>query len=267
MTETVQLDGFTVQPMTFDSCGEPVTRDVYRRGKGPGVVVMHEIPGITPEVARFSRIVADAGFSVFMPVMFGTPNRPMTMPYAIGQVLRACVSREFSVFAANGTSPIVGWLRALCAAVHAEIGGRGVGAIGMCLTGNFALALMVEPSMMAPVLSQPSLPGGLTKAARSGLHISDGDLAIAKRRASEGVPLLAMRFTNDPACRAERFEKLRAELGDAAETIEIDSSPGNPHEIPRIAHSVVTTHLVIEDGHPTKAALDRVLSFFAENLR
>lgn len=265
--ETVQLDGFTVTPMTFESCGAPVTRDVYRRGQGPGVIVMHEIPGITPEVARFSRIVADAGFTVFLPVMFGTPGRPMTLPYAAGQVARACVNHEFRVFAANETSPIITWLRALCAAAHAELGGPGVGAIGMCLTGNFALALMVDPSMMAPVLSQPSLPIGLTNASHRGLHISDSDLAVVKRRASSGVRLLAMRFTNDRNCRAARFEHLREELGDAVETIEIDSSRGNAHGISSRAHSVVTTDLVNEEGHPTKAALDRVLSFYDEHLR
>ena len=259
---TVPLDGFDVTPMTFDG----VTRDVYRRGKGPGVIVMHEIPGITPAVARFATTVADAGFSVRMPHMFGTPGKPMSGPYALGQIVRAvCISKEFRTFAANESSPIVSWLRALCAATHAELGGRGVGAIGMCLTGNFALAMMVEPSMMAPVLSQPSLPFPLG-AGKRGLHISSEDLVIAKRRAKEGVPLLAMRFTNDLACPAERFQRLRDELGDAVETIEIDSSRGNAHGIPRRAHSVVTNDLVDEAGHPTRIALDRVIAFYRENL-
>ena len=262
MTTPIAVEGFDIVPMSFLG----VTRDVYRAGAGPGVIVMHEIPGITPTVARFARFVRDAGFTVFMPNMFGTPNKPMTKPYAVTEVLKACIDREFRLFAANATSPIIDWLRALCAAAHGELGGKGVGAIGMCLTGNFALALMVDPSMMAPVLSQPSLPAGLSQAARSGLHISPEDLRVVKRRSQEGVPLLAMRFTADPACRKERFERLRSELGAGVETIEIDSSPGNPHGIPRTAHSVVTTHLVDEAGHPTRIALDRVLSFFREQL-
>jgi len=260
---TVQLDGFSVSAMTFD--GE--TRDVYRRGSGPGVIVMHEVPGITPTVARFARMVADAGFTVFAPTLFGTPGRRMTPLYAAGQLARACVSRELRVFAANETSPIISWLRALCAAAHAELGGPGVGAIGMCVTGNFALALMVDEWMMAPVLSQPSLPIGVTRSSNRGLHLSDEDLAVVKRRAAAGVPLLAMRFTHDPLCPGERFERLREELGPALEAIEIDSSPGNAAGIPRTAHSVVTHHLVDEAGHPTRIALDRVLSFFAERLR
>jgi len=260
---TVQLDGFSVSPKTFDG----QTRDVYRRGSGPGVIVMHEIPGITPPVARFATIVADAGFTVLMPNLFGTPGRKMTAPYALGQIARACISREFRLFAANATSPIISWLRALCAEAHAELGGRGVGAIGMCLTGNFALALMIDESMMAPVLSQPSLPAGPSRASKRGLHLSKEDLVVVKRRAAAGVPLLGLRFTNDPMCPGERFERLREELGPAFEAVEIDSSPGNAAQIPRTAHSVVTQDLVDQAGHPTRVALDRVLSFFGERLR
>lgn len=260
---TVHLEGFSVSPMTFDG----QTRDVYRRGSGPGIVVMHEIPGITPTVARFATIVADAGFSVLVPNLFGTPGRKMSRPYALGQLARACVSREFRVFATNDTSPIVSWLRALCAAAHAELGGPGVGAIGMCLTGNFALALMVDESMLAPVLSQPSLPIGIARSAHRGLHVSDEDLAVVKRRAAAGARLLGLRFTNDRMCPGERFDRLREELGTAFEAIEIDSSPGNAARIPTTAHSVVTHDLVDEAGHPTRIALDRVLSFFAERLR
>jgi dienelactone hydrolase len=260
---TIQLEGFSVGPMTFDG----VTREVYRRGSGPGVIVMHEVPGITPEVATFARIVADAGFTVLAPTMFGTPDKPMTFPYAAGQILRACVSKEFSVLARNGTSPIISWLRALCAATHAELGGPGVGAIGMCLTGNFALALMVEPSMMAPVLAQPSLPFALSKSFKRALHLSPEDLVVVKKRSSEeGVPLLAMRFTGDIMCPAERFQRLREELGDRFEGIEIDSKRGNAHGIKMMAHSVVTNDLVNEAGHPTRVALDRVLAFFKERL-
>jgi dienelactone hydrolase len=260
---TIQLDGFTVSPMTFLA----ETRDVYRRGEGPGVVVMHEAPGITPQVARFARTLADAGFTVFMPALFGTPGREMSVPYTLGTFARVCVRREIHMFAGNHSSPVVDWLRALTAAVHAELGGPGVGAIGMCMTGNFALALMVEPSMIAPVLSQPSLPVALTARGRAALHVSDEELAVARKRADEGVPVLAMRFTHDVLCPGERFQRLRTELGDKLEAIEIDSSPGNPHGIARTAHSVVTVDLVDREGHPTKIALERVLSFFHERLR
>ncbi len=251
---------------TFEFSHDGAERTVYKKGSGPGVVVMHEIPGITPPVAEFARRVVDAGFTVYMPHMFGTPEKPLSIPYAVGQIARACISREFSVFAKNESSPITDWLRALCRKAHEECGGPGVGAIGMCLTGNFALALMVDESVMAPVLSQPSLPFGVSAAHRAALHVSDGDLATIKRRAATGCGVLAMRFTADPMCPGERFETLRRELGDGFEAIEIDSGPGNPDGLTRMAHSVVTTDLVDKEGHPTRQALDRVLSFFAERL-
>ena len=258
----MSLEGFD----DFEFNHDGATRRVYRRGSGPGVVVMHEIPGITPQVAGFARRVADEGFTVFVPHMFGTPNRPLSVPYIAGQMVRACISREFIVLAKNESSPITDWLRALCRHAHAECGGPGVGAIGMCLTGNFALSLMVDESVMAPVLSQPSLPFGVTAAHRAALHISDADLAIAKKRASAGCGVLALRFSGDPMCPDERFESLRREFGDGLEAIEIDSSKGNPHGIPGMAHSVVTTDLVDEAGHPTQVALQRVLEVFRERL-
>jgi len=256
------LDRFSTTAFTHDG----QTRTVYRLGNGPGVVIMHEIPGITPDVSGFAERVADAGFTVFMPQLFGTPGKPFSNGYLLQSTLRACISREFSLLAARQSSPICDWLRALCRSVHAELGGKGVGALGMCVTGNFALALMVDDAVMAPVLSQPSLPVVLGKDRRAGLHLSDEDLCIVKRRAAEGVGVLGLRFTHDPLCPPERFQRLRDELGDAFEGIEIDSSRGNPYGHPRDAHSVLTRHLIDAEGQPTQAALHRVLSFFHERL-
>ncbi len=146
------LEGFRED--SFTHAGK--TRTVYRRGSGPGVVVMHEIPGIHPGVVSFANRVVDAGFTVAMPLLFGTPGQPVSGGYIARELLHVCISREFRLLAARSSSPITDWLRALCRSLHAELGGRGVGAIGMCLTGNFALALMVDQAVMAPVLSQPS---------------------------------------------------------------------------------------------------------------
>ncbi len=258
----MSLPGFTEFVFAHDG----TSRTVYRRGKGPGVVIMHEIPGITPPVAAFAERVAGAGFTAFVPHLFGTPGTPMTPLYAMEQMARACVSREFYVLAARQASPITHYLRALCRHVHAELGGKGVGAIGMCLTGNFALALMVDPIVMAPVLSQPSLPFAIGREHRAGLHVSDEDLVKIKERVADGCKVIGMRFTGDPMVPAARFERLRRELGEGFEAIEIDSSRGNPYGIKATAHSVVTNDLVDEEGHPTRAALDRVLAFFKERL-
>ncbi len=256
------LEGFENSSFEHDGA----RRDVYRRGSGPAVVVIHEIPGITPQVAQFGRIVADAGFTVAMPDLFGTPGKPLSIHYMAGQLARACISREFHVLAAHEASPITEWLRALCRKMHDETGGGPVGAIGMCLTGNFALALAVDPWLMAPVLSQPSLPFGITADRRAGLHLSADGLATLKRRTTQDrLRILAMRFNGDPMCPPARFETMRKEFGDAFEGIELPADSGNPKGN-KPPHSVVTTDLINQEGEPTKQALDRVLSFFKEQL-
>lgn len=261
MTST-NLSDFAETSFTYEN----KTRVVYRKGTGPGVIIIHEIPGITPKVADFGRRVAEQGFTVFLPSLFGTPGKEMSNAYAAEQIVRACISGEFYVLSLGKSSPITNWLRALCRHAHAELGGPGVGALGMCLTGNFALSLMVDPVVMAPVLSQPSLPFGITKTRRQALHLSEAELSQVKDRTQNGVCILGLRFTNDFMVPPERFEMLRQQFGSQFEGIEIDSSPGNPFNIPRSAHSVLTEDLVDEAGHPTKQALDRVFTFFKEQL-
>lgn len=252
----------------FEFCYGAESWKVYRRGAGPGVLVMSEMPGISPAMVVFCERLVAAGYAVWMPHLFGEDNRAASPGYLLRTLAQVCIRREFAAFAAHRSSPITDMLRATCRALHAAAGGRGVGAIGMCFTGNFALSLMLEPAVLAPVLSQPSLPGAaFTRDRKAALHISPAELAACKTRVSEGARLIALRFTADPAVPPERFQTLRREFGPGCETIEIDSSPGNAYGIPASAHSVLTRHLVDEAGHPTRAALDRVLAFLAERLR
>jgi dienelactone hydrolase len=190
----------------------------------------------------------------------------MTPGYTVQSLVRACVAKEFTALALDRTSPAIGWLRALAAKAHDECGGPGVGAVGMCFTGGFALGMMVDDRMLAPVLSQPSLPFPLTPARRRAVGVSDADLARVTARAAQGACVLGLRFTEDMAVPPQRFETLRRLLGDRFIAVEIDSSKGNPHGIVRGAHSVLTEHFVDEPGHPTRAALDRVLDFFRQQL-
>src|SRR4051812_3067098 len=224
------LDAFTTSEFTHDG----TTRTVYRAGSGPGVVVMSEMPGITPNVAAFAQRVVDAGFTVAMPQMFGEPGRDPSVPYVLKSLTQGCVSREFSNWALNRTSPIIDWLRALARDLHEQCGGPGVGAIGMCFTGGFALAMAVDDTMLAPVLSQPSLPFPGGKARKRALGLSDTDLATVAAR--KDLCLMAMRFTGDGAVPPERFEHLREVFGDRLIAIEIDSSKDNPHKLPKMAH-------------------------------
>ena len=259
----MKVPGFETVTFSHDK----VEREVFRAGSGPAVIIMTEVPGITPQVARFARWVADAGFSVFMPQLIGTPMRPLTRGRVVASIARICISREFRMLAANESSPIVDWLRALARDAHAQCGGPGVGAIGMCLTGNFALSMMLDAPVLAPVLSQPALPAGLTPGLRAALHASPAAIAAAHEKIEkQGARILGLRFHGDPMCPPERFKRLREEFGDAFEGIELDPAHANPLAM-KPAHSVLTTHLIDAVGEPTRAALDRTLQFLAEQLK
>lgn len=251
---------------TFTHAGTP--RAVFRRGEGPAVVVVAEIPGITPAVADFGRRVAEVGCTAVLPHLFGTPGRAVSPGYAARSLAHACVSKEFATWALRKTSPVTDWLKALARHEHEACGGPGVGVVGMCLTGGFALAMMVDPSVTAPVLAQPSLPFALSKAHKRDLNLSPGDLAAVKARcdAEPDLCVMGLRFSADRLSPPERFQRLRDELGDSFVGVEIDSSKGNPHGIGRMAHSVLTEELVDEPGHPTRDALDQVLDLFRSRL-
>jgi dienelactone hydrolase len=256
------LHGFTKE--SFEADGK--RRDIFRAGSGPAVIVMSEMPGLTPLVAEFGRKVAAAGCTAVMPHLFGDPGRPPTVGYTFESIGPACISKEFACLAQRRTSPITSWLRKLAAAEHERCGGPGVGAVGMCFTGGFALGMMVDDFLLAPVLSQPSLPFSLSKKLKADIGISDADLAQVKERTAGGTCLLGLRFSNDPLSPPERFASLQRELGDAFIAVEIDSAPGNPYGHPRSAHSVLTEHLQDREGTPTRAALDQTLTFFREKL-
>jgi dienelactone hydrolase len=262
MTESRAI-GAEFDPTTFTHRGH--THDVFRAGSGPAVIVIHEVPGLHPGVVEFARGLVDAGFTVYLPSLFGRPGAEPGTGAIMRSVLQICVSRQFAVLA-DRTSPVTGWLRALAGHAHAECGGRGVGAVGMCLTGGFALAMAVDPTVTAAVMSQPALPAPVTARKRAALGLDADDLATVQRRTRHGLCVLGLRFSNDRGCPAERFRTLRSALGDAFEAVEIDSGPGNAFAVPARAHAVLTVDLVDEPGHPTRVALDRVLTFLTERL-
>lgn len=260
---TDALADFTESTFTHDD----ITHRVFRGGSGPAVIVVHEAPGLHPGVIDFGRRVVAAGFTVLMPSLFGTPGRETSIGYLARSMARACVAREFAAFARDRTNPAMYWLRALAADARTECGGPGVGAIGMCFTGGFALGMMVGDDVLAPVLSQPSLPLGAGRRRKAAVGISDDDFGrVRERCAAEDLCVLGLRFSEDPFVPRARFETLERELGDRFIWVDIDSRRGNPHGIRRRAHSVLTLDLVDEPGHPTRAALDRVLDFLRERL-
>jgi dienelactone hydrolase len=246
------------------------TKRVYCAGTGPAVIVMAEMPGISPHVARFARWVRDAGFTVYMPSLFGTDGAVPTADEGAAVFRRACVSAEFRALGSGVSSPVTLWLRGLARLAHGECGGPGVGAVGMCFTGNFALTMMLEPSMLAPVVCQPSLP--LDEPA--GLEISGTELGrIAERLEREDLTVLAYRFAGDSFCRAERFAVYAEALGSRFDgRVLPDPAPASDPRPPFFAqyvpapHSVVTVDLVDREGEPTRRARDEIIAFFHQRL-
>ena len=244
------------------------TREVLRRGLGPAVIVIHEVPGIHPLVLRFAERVASAGHSVFLPSLMGEPGRAPTNGYAAVEMLKAiCIRREFSFWAAHRSSPIVDWLRALARKVHADCGGRGVGAVGMCFSGGFALAMMTEQAVIAPVLSQPSLPMGVTQQNRAAIGVSPAEIQVVRRRFEiENLSMIGLRFHGDPFVPPERFATYNSCFGDRFEAIEIDPADAKPYAGMK-PHSVLTINLRDDDPEgPTKRAETRVIEFLQHRL-
>jgi dienelactone hydrolase len=256
----------------FESDG--FSHSVYRKGHGPAVLVIAELPGITPHVLGFAERIVTLGCTAIVPHLFGTPGEdPLELGKlrgalkTLGVVTRVCISREFTTFATGRSSPVVSWLRSLAASEHARCGGPGVGVVGMCFTGGFALAMASDTRVLAPVLSQPSLPFLLSKRHRRNIDCEPEELArVASRCATEGLRVLGLRFQGDPLVPAERFRFLKEQLGDGFIAVEVPAHSRHPDGPMPHPHSVLTGDLIDEPGEPTRAALDQVLALFRDKL-
>ncbi|MGV2831283.1 dienelactone hydrolase family protein [Myxosarcina sp. GI1(2024)] len=254
-------------------------RLVFKKGSGAAVILMHELSGIIPECVDLARRLAEH-FTIYLPLLFGKTDKPVSVPRMLQYTAQICISKEFYCFAKNKSSPITDWLKALCRQAKQECGGNGVGVIGMCLTGGFVLSLMADDSVIAPVASQPSLPFGITSAHKAALGISVEELERAKEKASNGVPILALRFSEDKISPPEKFVTLRQEFGKETEVIEnsaelcwmrgaaleimeINSQPSNPYNISQSSHAVLTLGYR-EPDHPANRVYHRVVEFLHE---
>lgn len=257
------LTGWTCEP--FTAAG--LTHDVYYRGSGPGVVLIPEMPGVHRGVLALGNHLVDNGFTVAIPSLYGTPGMSARSPALVPNLLRGCVAKEFAALATNRERPVANYLRALARDLNAKTPGKGVGVIGQCFSGGFALAAAVDDSVLAPVLSQPSVPLPLTAAHKRDPGLSEREMkVIEKRAADEGLCALGLRFSGDPLAPGERFTTLKDRLGDAFEVIEIDSSPGNAGGFGRTAHSVLTLEVREVEGHPAYEARKRMVEFLKERL-
>ena len=236
------------------SGGHEVTHDIYTRGAGAPVLLIQELPGIGQETLRLADRLVDAGFEVVMPHLFG----PIGKTSMGGNLLRVfCMRKEFSLFSAHQSSPIVDWLSALFNEIRETREAAGVGVIGMCLTGNFAISLIGDDSVLAAVASQPAMP--LHK--QDALHMSEGEIARSSEALDEKGPMLAFRFRGDKACGAKKFECIHETFNtEGKERIRLNTLPGK-------GHSVLTLDFVDEAGHPTYEALSAVIDYFSKHLK
>jgi dienelactone hydrolase len=248
------MEGFTRR--SFEAPmrnGHVAKHDVYERGEGPPIILVQELPGIGQETLRLAAALVAAGYRVALPHLFG----PLGRTAMAGNLLRVmCMKREFHLFATNASSPIVDWLRALCREIKERDNGRGVGVIGMCLTGNFALTLMGDESVLAAVAAQPSLPGRQHRS----LHMSQSEIEATRARLDEIGPMLALRFERDRICKQTKFDAIDAVFNAGARRVRLEVLPGP-------GHAVLTRDFVDQAGHPTRAALDAVIAYFDTRLK
>jgi dienelactone hydrolase len=232
--------------------GETVGHDIYEKGEGPVVVVLQELPGISQDTLTFADKMVAAGFRVVMPHLFG-PLGEFAMIRNMARLF--CIRREIDIFARNRSSPIVDWLKALCRDARERYGVSGVGVIGMCLSGNFAISMMADDSVLASVASQPSLP----LFSQGSLHMSQEEVGAVRNRLDEHGPMLAYRFRDDMLCKAAKFEAIDRAFNDDRERIRLTPIPGNKH-------ALLTTHFIEGENSPTQAALDEIISYYRGKL-
>jgi dienelactone hydrolase len=263
-----------------DLASGAICRPVFHAGVGPCLLLMHELPGLAQPCVDFARRLVARDFHVFMPLLVGVPlQHTPTL-----NIARLCISREFDHLRTGITTPIVAWLRHLAAHIGEEFGQRRIGAVGMCLTGAFAISLLIEPNVQAAVASQPGMPFSLTHllfGPRFGhgewerrLNISDDDVEAAARAVEGGKGLMIQRFADDRICPFARVERLARALPDHVQLYPAEpTSPLRPQSS-RPPHAMLTEefdavhsrHSVPADD-PTERALKRVVSFFEAHLR
>lgn len=232
--------------------GKPLQHDVYTKGEGPVVLIVQELPGIGMETLNLADRLVSSGFRVVLPHLFG----PLGKVSFVGNIRRVfCMRREFTLFSKHKASPVVNWLAALSNHIKDQYQVAGIGVIGMCLTGNFAISLMADPAVLAAVTSQPSLPLQSQKA----LHMSPEDIEDISQALDEKGAMLAFRFAGDKICRPPKFEAIEAAFNTDRERIKLTQLEGNDH-------SVLTLHFNDAEGSPTELALQKIIGYFGDRL-
>lgn len=268
------LDGFA--QFFFDT--EGMAHSVYYTGnrQHPALLVMPEIAGFSPGLLLLVRRLAAARFQIYVPWLFG----PFGRRAPVRNALRLCVSREFAHLREGVAAPIASWLRALAAHVSEHNGGGRIGALGMCLTGAFAIPLVIDPRVAAAVAAQPAAPLSLLHAAfglrvserqLSALNVSDESIAEARMRLGSGeAHLLALRCRADRICPRDKIERFEREFPVGLEVREY-GKPDDRNRLGERPHATLTKEYRIEPDappdHHSRQAFADLVAFFDRHLR
>jgi dienelactone hydrolase len=261
--------------VSFPHAHDNWTHPVYANGTGPGVLLLHELPGMNGHFVDLATYIMQRKFRVYAPLFYGQAGRDHG-PFGLlgyNEMRRYCVTHEFNMLATNGESKIANWLRDLCRRIHAECGGKGIAAIGMCFTGSVILSVMLEPAVLAPVMCEPAIPmtewlplvpAPPLSARQRALGVPDSDVRAAGLRARQ-AKVHAYRFRTDRICPGARFETLREALGAEGVVMKEFDTDGDTGTRGG-AHSVFTRDRNPDPNHPTQQALDELLAYFRQVL-
>jgi len=238
---------------SFEFNGRRVFVVSTERG-GPPILLLHELPGMTPQCFYLARLLAARGYTIYMPLIVGTPGKTS----ANFNALKVLISGDFYA-QKDETSPIITSLRALRDEIHTRHPTQKMGVIGMCMSGNLPPAFLDCPYVKAVVLSQPALPT-FGDGKESKLALSRSDIKTAR---DSHVQMLAFRFTTDKLSPEPRRLKFIETFG---KQITFRALP-----IDHPAHAVLTTELFDAPNHakptgPSAEALKELIAYLAVQL-
>ena len=275
---TVRVEGPAIERFEqFSFASGRCAHPVYYAGHfhAPPLLVLPEIAGFSPGLRMFAERLIEARFRVYVPWLFGPFGR--RAPLRNGA--RLCVSREFANLRAGVSSPITAWLRALTAHISEHTGDVQIGVIGMCLTGAFAIPLVIDPRVAAAVAAQPSVPlsplfvafgiGGERRLSQ--LNVSDGEIAEARARLNAGeAHLLAIRCRPDRICPRAKIDRLEREFP-VGLTVREYAEADQRNRLGERPHATFTReYRIAQDApadHHSRRAFADMVAFFDRHLR
>ena len=208
-----------------------ITHDVWFGPKlGPGVLLLHELAGLSNNTVKFAASLMDAGFTVAMPHLFGRVGAEGNGGMGAGAagLLGRCIMREMSFFLRDQPPQGTEWLKEASKVLgERSISPRGVGVIGMCATGSFAMATVLDPHVGAVVASQAALP--LLR--RGTWGVPGGD----RKLADEDTAVMTLRFCTDAKSGKGRVKRLPERMN---ETLTYNTSGPTDSKLPHAERGI-----------------------------